>query len=135
MRHRYMSVMNQRERSEFMHHVKWIDEVICPCPWSITPEFIEQYSIDYVCHDEVPYKYGAEGDDLYEYCKQVGKFLPIQRTQEVETTDMIEKVLANADYYSDKVLSSETDISASDKNEIKQAGKALKDALSSILNS
>lgn len=30
--------------------------MICPCPWVITEEFLEEHKIDYVCHDAEPYK-------------------------------------------------------------------------------
>jgi choline-phosphate cytidylyltransferase len=48
-------VMNEFERSDILRPCKWVDEVICPCPWIITPEFIEINKIDYVVHDDAPY--------------------------------------------------------------------------------
>ncbi len=29
-------VMTQQERAETLKHCKWVDEVICPCPWVAT---------------------------------------------------------------------------------------------------
>ena len=48
-------VMNQFERSEVIRHCRWVDEVICPCPWVITPEFLELHNIDFAAHDDLPY--------------------------------------------------------------------------------
>ena len=33
-------VMNEKERCDILRHCKWVDEVICPCPWIITKEFM-----------------------------------------------------------------------------------------------
>jgi glycerol-3-phosphate cytidylyltransferase-like family protein len=33
------------ERSEIVKHCKWVDEVISPCPWIITPEFLAKHKI------------------------------------------------------------------------------------------
>ena len=29
-------VMNEIERVEVIKHCKWVDEVMCPCPWVIS---------------------------------------------------------------------------------------------------
>lgn len=33
-------VMNEFERVEILKHCKWVDEVICPCPWEISLDFL-----------------------------------------------------------------------------------------------
>lgn len=48
-------VMNEQERTEILKHCKWVDEVICPCPWVITLEFLDKHNIHYVAHDDLPY--------------------------------------------------------------------------------
>jgi choline-phosphate cytidylyltransferase len=35
--------------------------------------------IDFVCHDDMPYK-TADVEDAYAECKKLGKFRPIKRT-------------------------------------------------------
>lgn len=42
------TVQTLAERAETLRHIKWVDEVIAPCPWILTPEFIEEHKIDYV---------------------------------------------------------------------------------------
>lgn len=42
------TVQSLEERAETLRHIKWVDEVIAPCPWIITPEFVEKHRIDYV---------------------------------------------------------------------------------------
>jgi cytidyltransferase-like protein len=36
------TVMDEKERAEGIAHCKWVDEVVCPCPWIITQEFIDE---------------------------------------------------------------------------------------------
>lgn len=48
-------VMSERERAETLMHCKWVDEVIMPCPWIITLDFLNKHNIDYVAHDDAPY--------------------------------------------------------------------------------
>lgn len=48
-------VMNEQERSEILLHCKWVDEVIMPCPWVLTLDFLDKHNIDYVAHDDIPY--------------------------------------------------------------------------------
>jgi len=38
-------VMNEFERVEILKHCKWVDEVICPCPWEISLDFLEKHNI------------------------------------------------------------------------------------------
>ena len=41
--HKYKGklVMNEFERAESVRHCKWVDEVILPCPWTLTLEFLD----------------------------------------------------------------------------------------------
>lgn len=43
--------MNESERAQGVFHCKWVDEVVCPCPWVINKEFLDEHKIDYVAHD------------------------------------------------------------------------------------
>lgn len=49
------TVLSEGERYESLRHCRWVDEVIKDAPWVLTPEFIEEHKIDYVCHDAIPY--------------------------------------------------------------------------------
>ena len=66
-------VMNEFERAEILKHCKWVDEVICPCPWILTVDFLRKNNIHYVAHDEAPY--GGEGqEDIYADVKKLVDF-------------------------------------------------------------
>jgi choline-phosphate cytidylyltransferase len=92
------TVMNEFERTEAVRHCKWVDEVICPCPWIITLDFVERNNIDYVAHDDLPYGSSGSGD-IYEGIKKAGKFLATQRTDGVSTSDIIMRIIKDYDKY------------------------------------
>jgi len=39
LREKGKQVMTQTERAETLKHCKWVDEVVCPCPWIPTVVF------------------------------------------------------------------------------------------------
>jgi len=66
-------VMNEIERCEILEHCKWVDEVLCPCPWVVDVEFLREKGIHYVAHDDLPY--GSVGQqDIYYKVKSLGMF-------------------------------------------------------------
>ncbi|OLL22109.1 putative choline-phosphate cytidylyltransferase [Neolecta irregularis DAH-3] len=93
-----LTVLNDKERAETVRHCKWVDEVIEDAPWIITPEFIEEHNIDYVAHDDLPYP-GGDVTDIYKPVKDMGKFLPTQRTNGVSTSDIITRIVRDYDEY------------------------------------
>ena len=63
-------VMDEFERSEILKHCKWVDEVLMPCPWVVTIEFLRKHNIHYVAHDAIPYS--ADGaEDIYAEVKRL----------------------------------------------------------------
>jgi choline-phosphate cytidylyltransferase len=66
------TVMNEKERAESVRHCKWVDEVVENAPWTLTPEFIEKYKIDYVAHGE-DLSVDEHGNDVYKWLKDIGK--------------------------------------------------------------
>lgn len=119
------TVQTLEERAETLRHIKWVDEVIAPCPWILTPRFIEEHKIDYVAHDAEPYtvvqraankkdkadrkkkkdKNSSSEGDIYGWLKEAGKFKATQRTEGVSTTDLIVRILQNYEDYVDRSLS------------------------------
>ena len=98
-RYKGKSVMTQYERAESVRHCKWVDEVISPCPWTTTLEFVAEHNIDYVCHDDIPYMAGGTGDDVYGHLKTAGKFLATQRTEGISTSDLVMRLIRDYDEY------------------------------------
>ncbi|KAF9200671.1 hypothetical protein BGZ49_009093, partial [Haplosporangium sp. Z 27] len=54
--------------------------------------------IDYVAHDDIPYK-SVDSDDVYAFVKNKGQFLPTQRTDGVSTSDLITRIVKDYDQY------------------------------------
>ncbi|KAJ6463361.1 cholinephosphate cytidylyltransferase [Mycena sanguinolenta] len=91
--HKARGVMNHAERLEAVRHCRWVDEIVADAPWVIDQAFVDKYQIDYVAHDEEPY--AASGhDDVYSYCKGLGKFIPTRRTPGVSTSELLERIVS-----------------------------------------
>lgn len=118
------TVQTEDERADTLKHLKWVDEVICPCPWTISKEFMIDNKIDYVAHDDLPYDMTAKKDDgdadeheneaeaaaaasgdVYHFVKQLGRFRATQRTEGVSTTDIINRILRDYEEYVFRCLS------------------------------
>lgn len=65
--------MNHAERCESVRHCRWVDEIVSDAPWVIGQEFLEKHKIDYVAHDEDPYKGSDGSEDVYNYVKSSGE--------------------------------------------------------------
>lgn len=73
-------VMNDEERMELVKHYKWVDEVVCSCPWSMKPELCRKMNIHYVTHDYIPYTMGNDGKgDVYFDIKKQGFWKTTQK--------------------------------------------------------
>ncbi|KAF8172809.1 hypothetical protein K438DRAFT_1683508 [Mycena galopus ATCC 62051] len=91
--HKARGVMTHAERLEAARHCRWVDEIVADAPWIIDQAFLDKYQIDYVAHDEEPY--AASGhDDVYSYCKGLGKFIPTRRTPGVSTSELLERIVS-----------------------------------------
>ena len=95
--HKNRPLLESRERYEALRNCRWVDEVLEDAPWVITPQLIEGLQIDYVAHDELPYAMatgGAASDDLYDWLKKAGKFLPTRRTEGISTSDLVARIVS-----------------------------------------
>jgi len=96
-------VMNEHERTDILKHCKWVDEVICPCPWIISVDFLREHKIHYVAHDDAPY--GSAGQkDIYYDVKRLGMFRATQRTEGISTSDIILRIIKDYDMYIERSL-------------------------------
>ncbi|GFN96160.1 choline-phosphate cytidylyltransferase [Plakobranchus ocellatus] len=66
------TVMNETERYEAVRHCRYVDEVVTDAPWLVDPAFLENYKIDFVAHDELPYTTGSPDEDVYKFVKDKG---------------------------------------------------------------
>ncbi|GBE60631.1 cholinephosphate cytidylyltransferase [Babesia ovata] len=116
-------VNTMAERAEFLRHVRWVDEVIAPCPWIVTKQFMTSHGIDFVAHDDIPYStcqkatkgiQEASEHDIYGWLKEEGRFKATQRTAGVCTTDLVVRILQNYEDYVERSIN--TGVNPSDLN-------------------
>ena len=96
-------VMNEFERVEVIKHCKWVDEVICPCPWVLKIDWLKSHNIHYVAHDDLPYISVGLGD-IYFDIKKAGMFRATQRYEGTSTTDIILRIIKDYDMYVERCL-------------------------------
>ncbi|KAK7206182.1 hypothetical protein BZA70DRAFT_236839 [Myxozyma melibiosi] len=118
-----LTVLTDQQRYDSVRHCRWVDEVIENSPWVVTPEFLKEYRIDYVAHDDIPYA-GTDGtDDIYKPLKEAGMFLVTQRTEGISTSGIITRIIRDYDKYlirnfSRGVTRQELNVSWLKKNEL-----------------
>lgn len=91
-------IMNEKERYESLRHCKYVDEVIEDAPWILTNNFLELHKIDFVCHDDIPYK-SKNSCDIYKFLKEQKKFIPTRRTLGISTSDIITRIVRDYDTF------------------------------------
>lgn len=98
--HKYkgFTVLSDEERYDAVSHCRYVDEIVRDAPWVVTPEYLKRYKIDFVAHDDVPYK-SADHDDVYKEIKEMGRFLATERTEGISTSDLIARVIRDYDNY------------------------------------
>ncbi|GAM23965.1 hypothetical protein SAMD00019534_071400 [Acytostelium subglobosum LB1] len=92
------TVMTDVERAESLRHCRWVDEVVEHAPWIITQEFIDEHKIDFVSHGEDACL-DKDGNDIYQFVKDQGKFMTIKRTDGISTSDIILRIVKDYDDY------------------------------------
>jgi len=92
------TVFSEAERCESVRQCRYVDEVICPAPWVITEDFLAQNRIDFVVQNGAPYPMGDIAD-IYAPLKDAGRFLNVQRTEEVSTSDYITRIIHEYDTF------------------------------------
>ena len=87
-------IFNEADRTEIIKNIKFVKEVISPCPLIITEEFILKHKIDVIVH-------GFSNDSDFEKQKEffkipinLGIFRRIEYYDKISTTDLIKKIKA-----------------------------------------
>lgn len=82
-------ILTQVEREPVVSAIKYVDKVVTSAPLYITKEYMEKNDISCVihAHDANDTSY----DDAHEYPIKIGKFIRVDYTQSISTTDIIER--------------------------------------------
>lgn len=97
------TLMTEAERVSAVQSCKWVDEVLCPCPWVIKKEFITNLALDYIAHDAIPYV-SSGSQDIYSEVKKMGKFYETKRTEGVSTSDLIVRIIKNREKFYERLI-------------------------------
>lgn len=97
--HKNRPILESSERYEALRNCRWVDEVLEDAPWVVEQPLIDKLEIDYVAHDELPYAMSTGGpaaasDDVYDWLKRQGKFLPTRRTEGISTSDLVARIVS-----------------------------------------
>ena len=83
-------IMNEMERAELIANCRWVDEVLVPCPISLTVDWFKERNLHYIAHDDV-YNHNDSrfgGDFFYEF-KKHGMFRTTYRRDNYSTSDFL----------------------------------------------
>ena len=61
-------LLDDQERYDIVSFCKYVDEIILPCPWECSVEFLQSKGINKIAHDALPYTADGSGD-IYEKFK------------------------------------------------------------------
>ena len=82
----------EKHRYALVESCKYVDKIIKNCPLIINKEFIEQHNIDLVVHGFSNDNDRNNQKKIYEYLISIDKFKEIEYCQEINTSNIIEKI-------------------------------------------
>jgi choline-phosphate cytidylyltransferase len=83
-------IINEEDRLEIIKNIKFVDEVIFPCPLIVTMDFINQHKIDLVVHGFSNNTDREKQKPFFENIKS--HFKEIEYYSKISTTDIIKKI-------------------------------------------
>lgn len=84
--------MQLDERMTNVAACKWVTRAISDAPYVTDPQFMDQYGCKYVVHgDDITTD--ANGEDCYQVVKDMGRFVVVNRTPNISTTDLVGRML------------------------------------------
>jgi cytidyltransferase-like protein len=88
-------IINEDDRKTIIKSIKYVDQIICPCPLIVTLEFIKKYNIDLVVHGFVSDEDRNKQKDFYNIIKMKGFFKEIEYYSKISTSDIIKNIKDN----------------------------------------
>ena len=90
-----LTVMTGYERCETLKHSRFLDEVIYPCPFIITKEFVNEHNIHAIGNQKWNDRYSLVADI----------FFTLQHEEGASTSNIVDRILNQYDEYAERTLS------------------------------
>lgn len=87
--------MNLHERVLSVLACKYVSEVVIGAPYIVTKDLMEHFKVDVVVHGETPVSLDENGEDPYEYPKNLGKFVIVNSGNEMTTDKIVNRIIKN----------------------------------------
>lgn len=88
-------IINEDDRYEIVKSIKYVDQIICPCPLVVDIDFIKLYNIDVVVHGFANENDRNKQNVFYETIKNNGYFKEIEYYSKISTSDIIYNIKTN----------------------------------------
>ncbi|CAB9516315.1 Ethanolamine-phosphate cytidylyltransferase [Seminavis robusta] len=85
-------IIPQEERLAIVSAIRYVDQVICPNPFIVTQEFMDEHQIDLVVHGFADPADEERQREFFEVPRRLGKFRTIRYHQGLSTTDIIARM-------------------------------------------
>jgi len=85
-------VFNEQDRFEIVSSIKWVDDVIFPCPLVVTKSFLDEFQIDMVVHSFSNEEDRLRQEPFFRECIELCKFTEIQYYPHISTTKLISTI-------------------------------------------
>jgi choline-phosphate cytidylyltransferase len=88
-------IINEEDRTEIIKSIKYVDNIICPCPLVVTMNFIKNNNIDIVVHGFVSDEDRNKQKDFFKEINENGYFKEIEYYSKTSTSEIIKNIKTN----------------------------------------
>jgi choline-phosphate cytidylyltransferase len=92
-----LPVVLESERTAIVRALREVDDVVCPCPLIVTQEFMQAKRIDLVVHGFADDEDAKRQEQFFAIPMQAGKFKRISYYRGLSTTEMLQRIRADAE--------------------------------------
>merc|ERR1711920_168745 len=96
-------IMNLNERTLSVLACRYVNEVVIGAPYKVDEAMLNHFNVKVVCHGLATPQIACEdGSNPYEICKERGLFREVDSKNNLTTSGIIERILANRAKYADR---------------------------------
>jgi len=100
-------IMNVHERVLSVLACKYVHEVVIGAPYTISDEMMTHFKVDVVVHGGTRVYVDENDQDPYRIAREQGKFVKIESSCPLTTSDLVERIIENRQTYIDRNKSKE----------------------------